>query len=816
MAAPRAIREQARDLQAQLRRHADLYYNRDAPELADEDYDRLFRQLQELEANYPELATDDSPTRRVGAAVAGAFEPVDHEQPMLSLGNIMPPEDPARLLDETHPDLTAFLERLRRRAELDTVAQTAFLAEPKLDGLAVSLRYEAGRLARAATRGDGRVGEDVTANVRTIRSAPLRLLGESPPALVEVRGEVIISRAGFAALNARAAAAAAADDRSARRFANPRNAAAGSLRQKDPRVTAARPLELYCYGLGACEGGPELPARLSELRERLRAWGFRVCAESEAVRGAEGCFEYYRKLYRRRDELPYEIDGVVYKIDDRRLLRALGRDARAPHGMAAHKFPAPTARTKLLGVEFQVSRTGALTPVAALEPVALGGVTVRRATLHNLGFIQEKGLALGDTVELRRAGDVIPEIIAVCHKAPAARRVIEPPGACPACGAATSRIDDFLFCTGELECPAQVRHTVAHFASRDAMDIDGLGAELVGALTETGRVRHVDDLYRLQAEDLAEVLLRRDPVWAAALDYAAEEGGADSPLLVRALAPGMPGVTPETAKLLAAHFGSLEELAAAARAEDGATLLGVPGLGAALSDEAERKEPKTAAEAQKRRERTARQRANRVRDFFREYPEPASWKDVLKANLKRHGDRLDLPEKLVQSIADSRERDLGRLIYALGIREVGRVMAGRLAREFGSLERLMAADEERLLEIPEVGEVLAKYVVDFFRQNANCAVIDRLRKAGVKGKKPPDAGADLAGKKYVLTGTFVNFKRAEAKQALEARGARVSAQVGANADAVIAGDQPGEQKLRQAAAKDIPVWGEAELAELLR
>ena len=336
MAAPRAIREQARDLQAQLRRHADLYYNRDAPELADEDYDRLFRQLQELEANYPELATDDSPTRRVGAAVAGAFEPVDHEQPMLSLGNIMPPEDPARLLDETHPELTAFLERLRRRAELDTVAQTAFLAEPKLDGLAVSLRYEAGRLARAATRGDGRVGEDVTANVRTIRSAPLRLLGEVAAGAGRGAGRSDHLARRLRGTERPAAAAAAADDRSARRFANPRNAAAGSLRQKDPRVTAARPLELYCYGLGACEGGPELPARLSELRERLRAWGFRVCAESEAVRGAEGCFEYYRKLYRRRDELPYEIDGVVYKIDDRRLLRALGRDARraARHGGA--------------------------------------------------------------------------------------------------------------------------------------------------------------------------------------------------------------------------------------------------------------------------------------------------------------------------------------------------------------------------------------------------------------------------------------------------------------------------------------------------
>ena len=813
-AAPRAVAEQAQDLRAQLRRHADLYYRQDAPEIADEDYDRLFRRLQELEARYPELAADDSPTRRVGAPAAGAFAPVAHGQPMLSLGNIMPPAEPARLLDEAHPELAAFLERLRRRAELDAAAEIAFLAEPKLDGLAVSLRYEDGRLARAATRGDGRVGEDVTANVRTIRSAPLRLLGASPPALVEVRGEVIISRAGFAALNARAEAAP--DDPAARRFANPRNAAAGSLRQKDPRVTAARPLELYCYGLGAREGGPE-PARLSGLLEQLRAWGFRVCGESEVVRGAAGCFDYYRKLYRRRGELPYEIDGVVYKVDDRALLRALGQDARAPHGMAAHKFPAPTARTRLRAVEFQVSRTGTLTPVALLEPVALGGVTVRRATLHNLGFVKEKGLALGDTVELRRAGDVIPEIVAVRRRAPAARRrAVEPPAACPACGAATSRIDDFLFCTGELECPAQVRHTVAHFASRDAMDIDGLGEELVGALVEAGKVKRVDGLYGLRAEDLAEILMRRDEVWAAAQDCINEEGGADSPLLIRALAPGMPGVTGETAKRLAKHFGSLEELAAAARTEDGKGLLEVPGLGDAQSDKAERNEPATAAAARKRRERAARQRAKRVQDFFREHPESEDWKRVLEENVKKHMSKLELPDTLMENIAKSRERDLGRLIYALGIREVGRVMAARLAREFGSLEKLREAEEAQLLEIPEVGEVMAKYVVDFFRQVSNKKVIDGLIAIGVKGVPLPDAGAALAGKKYVLTGTFVNFKRAEAKQALEARGARVSAQVGANADAVIAGDQPGEQKLRQAAAKDIPVWGEAELAELLR
>ena len=792
MAAPRAIAEQAQDLRTQLRRHADRYYRQDAPEIADEDYDRLFRQLQELEARYPELAVDDSPTRRVGAPAAAAFTPVRHGQPMLSLGNIMPPAEPERLLDEPHPELTAFLERLRRRAELDSTAATAFLAEPKLDGLAVSLRYEDGELTRAATRGDGRVGEDVTANVRTIRSVPLRLRGASPPALVEVRGEVIISRAGFAELNARAAAAP--DDPAARRFANPRNAAAGSLRQKDPQVTAARPLELYCYGLGARAGGPE-PARLSGLLEQLRAWGFRVCGESEVVRGAAGCFGYYRRLYRQRDELPYEIDGVVYKVDDWALLRALGQDARAPHGMAAHKFPAPTARTQLRAVEFQVSRTGTLTPVALLEPVALGGVTVRRATLHNLGFVKEKQLALGDTVELRRAGDVIPEIIAVRRKAPAARRrAIEPPAACPACGAATSRIDDFLFCTGELECPAQVRHTVAHFASRDAMDIDGLGEELVGALVERGMVTRVDDLYRLSEDDLSRALLRRDEVWAAVQDYLdrgeGEEAAADKPALIQVLVSSKHGIAEKTAKLLAGHFGSLEELAAAARSEDEAELTGVPELGEA--------------------------KANKVRELFAEHPVSSDWKKVLAEQLEKHKRGLILPGKLMKSIAASKEQDLGRLIYALGIREVGRVMAGRLAREFGSLEKLRKAGKEQLLEIPEVGEVMAKYVVDFFQQVSNGKVIDGLIAVEVEGVPLPDAGAELAGKKYVLTGTFVNFKRAEAKQALEARGARVSAQVGANADAVIAGDQPGEQKLRQAAAKDIPVWGEAELAELLR
>ena len=502
------------DLRHQLRNHAHRYYVLDAPEIEDEAYDRLFRELQELEAEY-DLTAPDSPTQRVGAPVEGGFPPSRHEQAMLSLANIMPPEESPESLEGLPDELKKFHERLLKRAQSEDAPSPDlpldFLAEPKFDGLAVNLRYEAGLLVRAATRGDGAVGDEVTENVRTIRSVPLRLLDKNPPRLLEVRGEVYISREGFRRLNERADEARASEESplGRRRFVNPRNAAAGSLRQKDPRITAERELNLYCYALGAMESGPELK-RQNEILAHLQDWGFRVCDRAQVVTGIDGCWEYYREIHAERADLAYETDGVVYKVNDLALQGRLGQDARSPHWAVAHKFPAETAPAVLEDVSFQVGRTGVVTPVAHLSPVQVGGVTVRRATLHNLGFVKGKGLKIGDTLDVRRAGDVIPEIASVRKPAAAGKsRTVKPPPECPVCGAEVIREEDILYCSGGLECPAQVRSTLMHFVSRDAMDIEGLGEEHIAMLVEEKKLRHVDDFYQLGEPDIEELLRKK-------------------------------------------------------------------------------------------------------------------------------------------------------------------------------------------------------------------------------------------------------------------------------------------------------------------
>ena len=503
---PAEAAKRVEGLRHQLRYHAHRYYVLDAPEIEDEEYDRLFRELQGLEAEYG-LTALDSPTQRVGAPVEGGFPPSRHEQAMLSLANIMPPEES---LESLPSELEKFHERLLKRASLEKDPPLDFLAEPKFDGLAVNLRYEEGRLVRAATRGDGTVGDDVTENVRTIRSVPLRILDENPPRLLEVRGEVYISREGFNRLNEQAEKALALEGPSSghRRFVNPRNAAAGSLRQKDPRITAERELDIYCYALGAMEMGPDLKLH-SDLLARFQDWGFRVCDRARVVTGIGGCWDYYREIHAERADLAYETDGVVYKVNDLELQGRLGKDARTPHWAVAHKFPAETASTVLETVSFQVGRTGVVTPVAHLSPVQVGGVTVRRATLHNLGFIRDKGLNIGDTIEVRRAGDVIPEIVSVREPAAAEEsQAVTPPSACPVCGSEVIREEDILYCTGGLECPAQIRSTLMHFVSRDAMDIEDLGEEHIAMFVEEGKLRHVDDFYQLKESDI-ESLFRK-------------------------------------------------------------------------------------------------------------------------------------------------------------------------------------------------------------------------------------------------------------------------------------------------------------------
>ncbi|HGG59832.1 MAG TPA: NAD-dependent DNA ligase LigA, partial [Gammaproteobacteria bacterium] len=483
---PPDVEKEIADLRRQIEYHNYRYYVLDDPEIPDAEYDRLMRRLQQLEAEHPELVTPASPTQRVGAKPLKSFAEVRHETPMLSLANAFSRED-----------LLAFDKRLHDRAGVREPFD--YVAEPKLDGLAISLLYVHGELTLAATRGDGETGEDVTQNVRTIDSVPLRLIGDDIPERLDVRGEIFMPRAGFEELNRRAR------EKGEKTFVNPRNAAAGSLRQLDPRITARRPLEMYCYALGFAKG-VQLPDTHYEMLQRFRDWGLRVNPEIRRVKGIEGCLEYYERMSARRDSLPYEIDGVVYKIDSLALQEKLGYVSRAPRWAIAHKFPAQEELTVVEDVEFQVGRTGALTPVARLKPVFVGGVTVSNATLHNMDEIERKDVRIGDTVIVRRAGDVIPEIVSVVlSRRPKNARKIRLPEHCPVCGSKVTRVEGEAVarCSGGLYCPAQRKEAVKHFASRRAMDIEGLGDKLVDQLIDKGLVEHVDDLYRLTVEQVA-------------------------------------------------------------------------------------------------------------------------------------------------------------------------------------------------------------------------------------------------------------------------------------------------------------------------
>jgi DNA ligase (NAD+) len=543
MSVPKAQRERARQLHEQLHEHNYRYYVLDDPVVSDAEYDRLLRELQELEAAWPELVTPDSPTQRVGAAPLKSFGEVRHDMRMLSLDNAF-----------SDDELADFDRRVRERLEVEVVD---YAAEPKLDGLAVSLLYEHGVLTRAATRGDGVTGEDITANVRTIKSVPLSLAGRGIPERLEVRGEVYLSHAGFERLNAQAHA------QGQKPFVNPRNAAAGSVRQLDPKVTAARPLDIYCYGVGRVEGR-DLPGRHSDLLEQLRDWRFRVYEGVGRVRGLEGCLDYYRSMEKRRGELPFDIDGVVFKVDKLDQQEQLGFVARAPRWAIARKFPAQEEQTRVLAIDVQVGRTGALTPVARLEPVFVGGVTVTNATLHNEDEVHRKDVRVGDTVMIRRAGDVIPEVVSVIKEyrskgAP----VFRLPDVCPVCGSAVERVEGEAVarCTGGLFCPAQRRETIRHFASRRAMDIEGLGEKLVDQLVETGQVSEVSDLYRLDVEAIAG-LERMAEKSATNLVNALEKSKATT--LERFIyALGIREVGESTARVLAQEFGDLDPLMAA-------------------------------------------------------------------------------------------------------------------------------------------------------------------------------------------------------------------------------------------------------------
>lgn len=536
-----AARARTIELRAELASHNYSYYVLDNPRVPDAEYDRLMRELQALETQFPQLITSDSPTQRVSGEPAKAFGVVVHRLPMLSLDNAFA-EDDVRAFDRR------VRERLRREVEVD------YSAEPKLDGLAVALVYEDGVLVQGATRGDGTTGEDVTHNIRTIPSVPLRLSGAGYPRLIEVRGEVFMPLAGFHRFNA------AVQARGEKTLVNPRNAAAGSLRQLDPRLAAARPLDIFFYGLGAIDAG-RVAEHHSEMLAQLRGWGLKTCPETRKVRGAEGCLAYFMALGQRRRQLPFQIDGVVYKVDSIADQQTLGFVSRAPRWAIAHKFPAEEELTVVRAVEFQVGRTGALTPVARLEPVFVGGVTVSNATLHNMDEVERKDVRVGDTVVVRRAGDVIPEVVRVLiERRPAGTEAVALPANCPICMSPVERPpgEAVARCTGGFVCAAQRKESLRHFAGRRALDIQGLGVELIDQLVDQSLVKSPADLYGLTAARLAE--LERMAEKSAAKVIAAIDGSRQTSLPRFLYALGIPNVGEATALALAQHFGRLGAL----------------------------------------------------------------------------------------------------------------------------------------------------------------------------------------------------------------------------------------------------------------
>jgi DNA ligase (NAD+) len=561
MSSPADIQRRVQQLREQLNDHNYRYYVLDDPQIPDAEYDRLLRELQSLEAQYPELIIPNSPTQRVGAEPVTAFGEVIHALPMLSLANAFS-DDEVRAFDK------------RVRELLDTDELIEYAAEPKLDGLAISLLYVNGQLTRGATRGNGVTGEDVTANVRTIKAVPLRLIGDNHPQTLEVRAEVYIAKKDFERFNQIARA------QGEKTFVNPRNAAAGSLRQLDPRRTAKRPLSIFCYGTGKIVGGG-LPDRQSAILKQLSAWGLRVSPDIEVVRCADGCLAYYKRTGARRATLPYEIDGVVYKVDRLDQQRQLGSVARAPRWALAHKFPAQEELTRIEDVVFSVGRTGALTPTAKLQPVFVGGATVSNATLHNMDEIERKDVRIGDWVVIRRAGDVIPEVVRVVKdRRPADTRAVRLPERCPICDSDVIRLpgEAMARCTGALICPAQRKEAIKHFASRRAMDIEGLGDKLVDQLVDCKLVNRLDDIYRLKAEQLIALERMGEKSARKLLDELEKSKRALLANFIYAL--GIRDVGEATAQALALHFGSLENIMDA----DAEKLQEVPDVGPVVAE----------------------------------------------------------------------------------------------------------------------------------------------------------------------------------------------------------------------------------------
>lgn len=679
------VAAQAADLRRQLHHHAHCYYTLDAPEVPDAEYDRLFRALQALESAHPHLRTPDSPTQRVGGAVLPEFQTVRHQVPMLSIRTETDTESSGAI---------AFDTRVRKELALsDADPAVDYVAELKFDGLAMSLRYEQGVLVQAATRGDGEFGEDVTHNIRTIGQIPLQLPSDVP-AVLEVRGEVYMRRDDFESLNARQRQKIAEGAKGEKTFVNPRNAAAGAVRQLDSNIAAQRPLSFFAYGLGeVIEGGSIFKAFEThyELLQSLKRWGFPVAEQTRCVQGAEGLIAFHAQIAAERDALPYDIDGVVYKVNSLALQAQLGFVTREPRWAVAHKYPAQEEMTKVLDIDVQVGRTGKLTPVAKLAPVFVGGVTVTNATLHNEDEARRKDVRKGDTVIVRRAGDVIPEVVSVVldQRQPGAS-VFTMPTQCPVCGSPALRDEgeaDYR-CSGGLFCKAQQKQAFLHFAQRRAVEVDGLGEKLIDQLVDAGIVHTLPDLYKMGLTALVQ------------LDRMAEKSALN----------------------------------------------------------------------------------------------------------------------ILNALEASKSTTLPRFIYGLGIRHVGEATAKEFARHFGTLDAFMGADEEALLQVADVGPVVAKSVITFFAQTHHQEIVAQLRACGVHWEEGPPAERPaqiLSGQTVVLTGTLPNLSRDAAKEMLEAAGAKVAGSVSQKTSYVIAGSEAGS-KLDKALALGIPVLDEAGLIQLLQ
>ncbi|MBV6753404.1 NAD-dependent DNA ligase LigA [Pseudomonas chlororaphis] len=770
------------ELRAELDQHNYRYHVLDEPSIPDAEYDRLFHELKALEAEHPELVSADSPTQRVGSAALSAFTQVRHEIPMLSLGNAF---------EET--DMREFDRRVSEGLDLPAGdlfgggAEVEYSCEPKLDGLAVSLLYQDGALVRGATRGDGTTGEDISVNVRTVRNIPLKLHGSGWPATLEVRGEVFMSKAGFERLNASQLEAGG------KTFANPRNAAAGSLRQLDSKITASRPLEFCCYGLG------QVSAEIADTHignlQQLKAWGMPVSRELKLAKGIGECLDYYRDIGERRNALPYEIDGVVFKVNSLASQRELGFRAREPRWAIAHKFPAMEELTELLDVEFQVGRTGAVTPVARLKPVKVAGVTVSNATLHNMDEVARLGLMIGDTVIIRRAGDVIPQVVqVVTERRPDNARAVQIPESCPVCGSHVERTQlvkrskgretisegAVYRCVGRLACGAQLKQAIIHFVSRRAMDIEGLGDKTIEQLVDEKLIASPADLYTLAYEQIVDLEGFAELSTRNLLEAIADS---KKPSLARFIySLGIPDVGEETAKVLARSLGSLERVMQALPS----VLTYLPDVGMEVAHE--------------------------IHSFFEDEHNRTVIKELLERGLELQ-DQGELGAEFAASTT------LGGLIAKLDISSVGPTAAEKLATKFGSVEGVIAADWLDLRQT--LSEKPANAVREFFAQPENArralAIEAQLRDFGMhwQSEKKAVEGLPLTGQTWVLTGSLELMSRDVAKDKLESLGAKVAGSVSAKTHCVVAGPGAGS-KLAKANELGLKVLDEEAFVAFLK